>query len=260
MATGTRSATRWEPIADDATLPSGRLRWRTALREASFIAAAALLYSLVRGLTDDRVDAAFANAERVISLERWLGIFVEADLQRVALRGDGVIDVVNAIYIAYWPIVFGTLLWLLVRHPAVYPLYRNALLASGALSLAVFALYPLAPPRFLPEHGFVDTIARESEGYRSFNASALVNEYAAMPSLHFGWVLLLAIAVATLVRSRIVRASAVVTPVVMLAAIVLTGNHFIIDGIVGGVVVLAGLWTALLLRRRFGGGAHSGLW
>lgn len=79
------------------------------------------------------------------------------------------------------------MLWLLVRHPARYPLYRNALVASGALSLAVFALYPLAPPRFLQKYGFVDTIANELEGYRSFNTSALVNEYAAMSSLHFGW-------------------------------------------------------------------------
>lgn len=258
--TGTRSAARWEPVFDDAAPPPSRPRWQTALQEASFIAVAALLYSLVRGLTDDRVDAAFANAERVISFERWLGIFVEADLQRIALRGDAVVDFVNAIYIAYWPIVFGTLIWLLVRHPAVYPLYRNALLASGALSLAVFALYPLAPPRFLPEYGFVDTIARESEGYRSFNASALVNEYAAMPSLHFGWVLLLAIAVGTLARNRIARAGAVVTPGLMLAAIVLTGNHFFIDGVVGGAIVLAGLSIALLLRRRFGSGAHAGLW
>jgi hypothetical protein len=260
MATGARSMARSEPATSRSAPPEGGVQWRVVLREVSFIAAAALLYSLVRGRTDDRVEAAFDNAEQVISLERWLGIFIEADVQRFALRGESVVDLVNAIYISYWPIVFGALAWLLLRHPSRYPLYRNALLASGALSLVVFSLYPLAPPRFLPEYGFVDTIASESEGYRSFNASALVNEYAAMPSLHFGWVLLLAIAVVALVPNRAVRAVAVAVPVLMLAAIVLTGNHYLIDAAVGGVIVLAGLWIALALRRRFGGGARAGLW
>ena len=98
----------------------------------------------------------------------------------------------------------------------------------------IFALYPLAPPRFLPEHGFVDTIAANSAGYRDFNASALVNEYAAMPSLHVGWVLLVSIAIMNLVRSRAVRATAAVLPIAMFGAIVLTGNHYIVDGIAGG--------------------------
>jgi hypothetical protein len=229
--------------------PATRTRWLFIAREALLIAVAGLLYSLVRGLTDDRVEVAFANAERVIWLERRLGLFVEADLQRRALSSDLVVDLVNAIYISYWPIIVGTLLWLLIRRPASYPLFRTALLASGLLSLAVFALFPLAPPRFLPEYGFVDTIAAHSDGYRDFNASALVNEYAAMPSLHFGWVLLASIAIGALSRHRLARAVAVALPMLMLAAIVLTGNHYFVDAVVGGGVVLAGLWIALVLNR-----------
>lgn len=260
MPTGVRDMLRSDLVTTRLALPTGKLRWLIVLREVAFLIAAALLYSLVRGVTDDRVKAAFDNAERVISLERWLGIFVEADMQRVALQGEPVVAMVNAIYISYWPLVFGSLAWLLVWHPSRYPLFRNALLASGALSLMVFALFPLAPPRFLPEYGFVDTIASESEGYRSFNASALVNEYAAMPSLHFGWVLLLAIAVVTLADNRLVRAVAAAAPILMLTAIVLTGNHYIIDGVVGGVIVLGGLWIAVGLRRRFGAPSRAGLW
>lgn len=221
-----------------------------AARELVLVATAALLYSLVRGLTDDRVDMAFANAEQVIDIERRLGLFIEPDLQQWAVGSDVVVNLANAVYIAYWPIVIGTLVWLLVTRPAVYPLFRSALLASGALSLVVFALYPLAPPRFLPDHGFVDTIAAHSEGYREFNASALVNEYAAMPSLHFGWVLLASIAIGLVVRSRWLRLGAATLPVLMLASIVLTGNHYVVDAIVGGAVVLAGLGIALLLRDR----------
>ena len=136
-----------------------RSRWLVALRELAFISAAALLYSLVRGLTDDRVQTAFGNAERVISFERSLGLFVEADLQHAVLRNDVMMDGLNAVYIAFWPAVLGALAWLLVRHPVVYPLYRNAMLASGVLTLVVFAAFPLAPPRFLSEYGFIDTIA-----------------------------------------------------------------------------------------------------
>jgi hypothetical protein len=227
-----------------------RSRWLVVIRETVFIAAAALFYSLVRGLTDDRVPAAFDNAERVISFERSVDLFAEADLQRIVLRTDPVIDVVNAIYIAYWPLIFGTLAWLLVCRPVAYPFYRNALLASGALTLGVFAVFPLAPPRFLPDHGFVDTIAGNSAGYREFTASALVNEYAAMPSLHFGWTLLVAVAVVTLVPNIAIRAAAGVIPALMFAAIVLTGNHYIIDGLVGSAVVLAGLGVAAAIRSR----------
>ena len=175
-------------------------RWRTAVREVAFITAAALLYTLVRGLTDERVPVAFANADAVISFERDLGIFVEPGLQAAVLEAEFVVDVVNAVYIGYWPIVVGALVWVLLRHPGHYPLYRNAVLTSAAVSLVIFALYPLAPPRFLPEHGFVDTIAANSPGYRDFNASALVNEYAAMPSLHLGWVLLVSIAIINVTR------------------------------------------------------------
>ena len=228
-------------------------RWRTTLQEMAFITAAALLYTLVRGLTDDRVPVAFAHADAVISFERDLGIFVEPGLQATALERELVIDVVNAVYIAYWPIVVGALVWVMLRHPGHYPLYRNAVLTSGAASLVIFALYPLAPPRFLPEHGFVDTIAANSAGYRDFNASALVNEYAAMPSLHVGWVLLVSIAIIKLGRSRAVRAAAAVLPVAMFGATVLTGNHYVVDGIAGGLVVLLGLATARTLRRRHAG-------
>ncbi len=229
-----------------------RRRWRTTVQEVAFIAAAALLYTLVRGLTDDRIPTAFTNADEVIAFERALAIFVEPDLQAAVLEREFLVDVANAVYIAYWPIVVGTLGWVLLRHPGHYPLYRNAVLTSGAVSLAIFALYPLAPPRFLPEHGFVDTIAANSAGYRDFNASALVNEYAAMPSLHLGWILLVSIAIMNLVPSRAVRATAAIPPVAMFAAIVLTGNHYIVDGIAGGAVVLLGLAIARAVRRRHG--------
>ncbi|HEX6336281.1 MAG TPA: phosphatase PAP2 family protein [Jiangellaceae bacterium] len=243
------------PTTPDGGRPRGGGRRRLApiIRELVLVGTAALLYSLVRGLTDDRVGLAFANAERLMSFEQWLGIFVEPRLQSWAVASDIVVNVANAIYILYWPIIVGTLVWLVARRPEAYRFYRNALLASGGFSLAVFALYPLAPPRFMPDHGFVDTIAAHSEGYREFNASALVNEYAAMPSLHFGWVLLAGIAIYRLVDHRLARAVGVALPVLMLSAIVLTGNHYLMDAVVGGGVVVSGLGIAGLFARRVAG-------
>jgi hypothetical protein len=231
--------------------------WRSLTREVVLIGVGGLLYSLVRGLSDDRVAQALANAESLIEFERRLGIHIEPGLQAAVVDHQWAVDVANAVYIAYWPIVFGTAAWLLIAHRPVFALYRNALLISGALGLVAFASFPLAPPRFLD--GFVDTIAAESDGYRRFNASALVNEYAAMPSLHFGWVLLVGIAIASLAGHRMVRAVGMALPVLMLAAIVLTGNHFLLDAAVGGVVVLAGLAIARWLRTRFGS-PSSELW
>lgn len=247
--------TSTEEIRDDpgagprwlAGRPAGR-RWTAIAGEAAFIVTAWLLYSLVRGLSDGQVGRAFTNADSVITAERALGMFVEPDIQGAAL-GSVLIDLANAVYSAFWPIVIGVLGWLLIWHPHQYRLYRNALVVSGGLSLVVFALYPLAPPRFLPEHGFVDTIAVYSEVYAGFSASALVNDYAAMPSLHVGWVLLMSVAVWSVARWRAARITAGVVPLLMFAATLLTANHYIIDGLAGGLVIGFGLATAKGLRN-----------
>ncbi|NEE00351.1 phosphatase PAP2 family protein [Phytoactinopolyspora halotolerans] len=235
-------------------------RAQRVVREVVLILTAALLYSLVRGMTDDRVGLAFDNAERLISFQQSIGLFVEPDIQSWVVGHDAVINVINAIYIAgYWPVLVGTLVWLLLRHPDRYPLYRNALLASGAITLVIFALFPLAPPRFLPEYGFVDTVSDNSSAYRDFSASPFVNEYAAMPSLHFGWILLLGIAWTTVGRSAMAKVFGATMPVLMFLAIVLTGNHYILDGIVGGTVVLLGLVVAVGVEhvKAVRSGAHA---
>lgn len=222
----------------------------TAAKEIAFLLAAALLYTLVRGLTSDRVDAAFRHAEDVIAFERSLGIDVETDLQGLILDHEWAIDAANGFYIyGYWPVFVLTLVWLIARRPAAYPFYRNALLASGAFSLVIFAFYPLSPPRFLPWHGFVDTISLAAPTYREMNSPTFVNEYAAMPSLHFGWILLLGIAWVALSRVLVVRIAGATMPLLMFAAIVLTGNHYVVDAVVGGGVVVAGIGVAVLIER-----------
>lgn len=211
-------------------------------REAGLIASGIILYFLVRGLIDGRVTVAFRNADQVVGFERRTGIFVEPQLQAVTTDHHWLIETLNAIYIyGHWPVVIITLAWLLLRHRDEYARFRNAILISGAIGLVIFAVFPVAPPRFLPEFGFIDTVTENSSAYRVLQPPAFVNQYAAVPSLHFGWNLLMGIAWASLAGSAAARLFGLVMPVLMLAAIVLTANHYLVDGIAGGTIALIGL-------------------
>jgi membrane-associated phospholipid phosphatase len=124
---------------------------------------------------------------------------------------------------------------------------RNAFLISGAIGLVCFALFPVAPPRLLDE-GWVDTVTERSEAYRVLQPPVFVNQYAAMPSLHVGWDLLIGISLVRLARRRTVKALGVVLPAAMFLATVLTANHYIIDGAAGAALALGALWAAYRLR------------
>ncbi|MFI6674333.1 phosphatase PAP2 family protein [Kribbella sp. NPDC050470] len=213
--------------------------------EVALITTAIVLYFVVRGLIHTRIDAAFRNAEYVVELERLGGFFVEPELQ-AAIAGHGwLVDAVSYFYIyGHWPVVVVTVLWLLIRHRDAYRTFRNAILISGGIGLVIFATFPVAPPRFLPSYGFVDTVTEQTSAYRVLQPPAFVNQYAAVPSLHFGWNLLMGIAIAALAGSWVMRLFGWLMPLAMLASIVLTANHYVFDGLAGGVIALLGLLIA----------------
>ena len=221
----------------------------TLLRQIGIIAVAVFLYFFVRGLVDGREADAYRHADWLISLEQRLGFFWEPALQEFALDVDFVGTVANWIYIwAHWPVIAVTLPWLAVRHGPAYVTYRNALLLSGAVGLVIFTLFPMAPPRFMDAHGFVDTITLHSNSYRVLQPPSLVNQYAAMPSLHCGWDLLMGIAIARHAPRRL-RWIGYALPVAMVLAVVLTANHYLLDAVAGMTLVLAALWTLHAVRR-----------
>ena len=122
---------------------------------------------------------------------------------------------------------------------------------SGAIALFFYVTFPTAPPRLLPEQlgfGFVDTIVNQYEESRPLTPTWFVNEYAAFPSMHIGWNLLVGIAVWMATKNPFVRAFAVVMPIAMFTDIVLTANHYFIDAFAGAAVMLAGLGIALAGR------------
>ncbi len=228
---------------------SGR-RWQIA-REVALVGTGVFLYFFVRGLMDAKANVAIEHALRIIELEQALGLFREPAMQRRIMDHDWMITLQNWIYIfGHWPVVVGTLIWLVWRHPDHYGRWRNAMLISGLIGIAVFALYPVAPPRLMPGYGFFDSVTARSNAYRVLQPPSLTNPYAAVPSLHFGWNLLMGIAWVRLSHHWAGKVFGVLMPPLMFLAIILTANHFIVDGIAGGTVALFGLAVAFLLHRK----------
>ena len=219
-------------------------------REAVLVTVAILLYFGIRNLTAGSADAAFANADRLVSLEGALGVDWERRLQAATLSSDELVTLANWVYIwGHWPVILGVAILLYLIRPTHYYILRNAMFVSGFIGFAFFALFPVAPPRLL-EVGLVDTVTERSQAYRALQPPGLTNQYAAFPSLHAGWNLLVGIVVAMAVASVALRIVAATLPVAMALAVVVTGNHFVIDVAAGLVVVLIGLAAALVLQSR----------
>jgi len=209
---------------------------------------AVAVYFAVRSLTEGAAATARHNADLVIGLERSLGMFVERDVQRFALQFDGVQAAANTIYIWFhWPVIVGVLVWLAWRRPHAYPVYRDALLVSGLIGMVIVATFPMAPPR-LTDLGFLDTVTAHSNAYRVLQPPSFTNQYAAMPSFHVGWDLLMGIALVRESNRRWVRAVGFALPSLMLVTVVVTGNHFILDAVVGDAIVLATLAAVRYVR------------
>ncbi len=227
-----------------------RSQWLMVSKELSVMFLAALAYFAVRGLTEGSKADALTNAYRIEDFERWLGILVEPELQNWITHSTLLVNLVNWTYIwAHWPLIAVVAGWLILRHPEQYRLTRSAFLISGGLGLVVFATFPVAPPR-LTDLDVVDTVTENSRAYRILQPPAFTNQYAAMPSLHFGWNLLIGIAIFRVAGRMWVKTLAVLIPVAMGTAVVLTANHYILDAVAGALFALAGLWLAQLLRQR----------
>ncbi len=228
-----------------------RLTSRIGLTEVVVVVVAFLIYFGIRGAVVDRAGEAMVRGFSVIALEQRLGIYWELEMQSWIIDNYWTIKVVNWVYFwAHMPFIILFAVWLYVRHRATYALTRNAFLASGAIGVIIYALFPVAPPRLIPFGGFVDTMAVfDRVGYQAQEVRAFVNPLAAIPSLHFGWCVLMGWAIFRVTTNPLLRAWAVAWPILMFFAIVMTGNHFIIDAVAGGVVSVGGLGVAFLIER-----------
>ena len=219
--------------------------------ELTLVALAFLFYFLVRGSAVDRTSEALSRGFRILDLEREAGFAWELQLQTLILGKGFLIQLFNGIY--FWldfPLIILVGLWLYFRHRRQYTLTRDAMLISGGIALIIYHLFPVAPPRFLSDFGFVDTMAMYSNlSYQAQSTAPFVNPYAAVPSLHVGWPVLLAAGVIAATRIKPIWLLVALLPVAQFFAVVFTANHFIFDAIVGVCVALLGLAAALFMQK-----------
>lgn len=222
------------------------------VREVLLVTFAMLVYFGIRNLTVGSADVAADNAERLLRAEQALGIAWEDEAQDLVDGSDRLVTFVNWVYIwGHWPVILTTAVALYLLRPERYFLLRNAMFLSGAIGFAFFAFFPVAPPRLLGL-GLADTVTERSDAYRALQPPGLTNQYAAFPSLHFGWNLLLGIVVVLATTLLVIRALALLLPLAMGFAVVATANHFVIDVAGGLVVVLVALAVVVLRGRRRG--------
>lgn len=224
---------------------------RYGISEALVVIVAFLIYFSVRSMVVGRAGEAMVRAFNLIELEQQLRIYWELRMQAWILDSYWAIKAMNWVYFwGHMPLVALLAVWLFTFHRHAYYRTRNAFLASGAIGVVIYWWFPVAPPRLVPFAGFIDTMAAfDRFGYNAQETQAFVNPFAAVPSLHFGWALLLGAVVAWVGRHPLALAFGIAWPVAMFFAIVMTGNHFILDAVLGGIVSFAGFAIALALER-----------
>jgi membrane-associated phospholipid phosphatase len=220
------------------------------LGQAGLVTLGVFVYFSVRGLTETSEAVAVDHARDIVGLERDLGIAAEGELQALVAPSAALATLANWIYIwGHWPVIIATMVWLAWRHRPVFLRLRDAMLVSGALGMLIFVSYPVAPPR-LAGLGLVDTVTESSTAYRVLQPPGFVNQYAAMPSLHSGWDLLVGISIVTAASTVLVKGVGWALPVMMALAVVATANHYLLDVVAGVLLVLLGHAVALRLERR----------
>jgi len=231
-------------------LPRG---WLDALRQVSLFLAAYLAYRLVRGLVAGDANEAFAHARELLELERTLHVFVEPSIQAWASGSHFVLVLTSWLYVnSQTTITVAALLYIYLRHNSRFYFVRNMFMIAMAVALVGYGVFPTAPPRFFPEWGFFDTVSAFTGVHLSHTSAlmtAVSNPYAAVPSMHVCFALMIGCTLSRLSKLRIVRALWLLYPLLMTFVIIVTANHFLIDAFLGVVTTAISWWGARWLAR-----------
>ena len=217
---------------------SDRPHW---LRELVLMGTVYLAYSGIRNLAPDQVGEAQSNARAILDAETVIGLDVEKSLNLfVSERAWLALPSIYYYATLHMLVTAAVMVWLYRRRPTHYAQARGVLLVMTMIALAGYWLYPLAPPRLMTNGGYVDTAVKfELWGYTPSEAVvSLSNQYAAMPSMHFGWALWVGVVLALLARTRVVRTLGVLYPIVTLVVIVVTANHFVLDAVAALIIFM----------------------
>lgn len=233
------------------SLPKG---WRDLVVQFVLLAIVLFAYQLGRGLADGGgVNVKFeaiGNAKDLVYVERQLGLYFEPSVQRWALSVPYLDDVLSWLYLnVQTTVTLGGLLWIYLFHNQRYYFVRNMFFTAFLLACLFYVVVPTAPPRLMPaEYGFHDSVESFS-GPRKFVWDAFANPYAAVPSMHIGFALMIGLSISSLVRSKWARAFWLAYPAAILFVVVATGNHFWLDAAAGALVAAVGAAAATGLAR-----------
>ncbi len=207
------------------------------------------LYELARGLVVSDTAEAHRHGLQLVALERSLHLFLEANVQHAARALPGLTSLLGTAYLTlHLAVTAAVLLWIHQRRPTAFPFVRTTLLLASGLALVGFLVYPTAPPR-LAGIGIADTV---SNGHIDLNkglVSSLYNPYAAVPSMHIGYALIVAASLFHYGRRQLVRAFGALYPPFVLLVVVATGNHFFFDAATGALVALLAAAAAAILTQ-----------
>ncbi|TWH03212.1 PAP2 superfamily protein [Nocardioides sp. J9] len=226
------------------------------LVEMGVLVALFTAYNAIRAVWGDDPAAAFGHARGVLRIEGDLFSLVELPLNEWIL-GLPALAVATCYFYALMHYAMTPLVLLVSRRHGGWHYWRGywALVLASAIALVGYALLPTAPPRLMPELGTVDVMAHFSEyGWWGSAASAprglgdATNQFAAMPSLHFGWSLWCAVQMWGLGRTWW-RVAAVAYPTLQVFAVLATANHFVLDVVAGGACVVTAYLVVELVGR-----------
>jgi len=229
-------------------LPRG---WPDFLLQLGLFALVDVLYEISRTFAKGDLAPAFVHARDVVSVEQWLGIFNEREIQSWALSKPLVLDVANLTYFhAHFGVTTLFLFWLYLRRNSHYYFVRNIVFASMGIALAGYFFFPTAPPRMLTDLGFTDTLEKFAEiNHDSGLVAALSNPFAAVPSVHTAFALIIGTSCFFLVRRPALRVTWLLYPALIVFSIVATANHFWLDAILGAFLAAVAVAVACLIER-----------
>jgi membrane-associated phospholipid phosphatase len=250
-------------VYSDEILPHG---WLDVARQLALFAAAYGAYELVRGLLASTISSykPFGDATRIIDLERTLHVFAEPQIQAWATgHAHWLLDVADWTYLnAHFVLTVGVLAFIYLRRNDSFYFVRNMFMIAMLIALVGYSIYPTAPPRLMPQWGFTDAIQQFTGVTVEHGASgALLNAYAAVPSMHVCFALMVGIPMSRLVRTRVARMLWRIYPAYIAFVVVVTGNHYFTDVALGAMTasVSAVLAKTLLARARPDAWAFAGV-
>jgi hypothetical protein len=224
-------------------LPHGVLdaAWQIGLFLIAYYA-----YRIVRGAVDGKAALSFDHGRDIIAIERATGTFFEPALQDWATANQWISDFASYMYVnSHFTVTIAALVFIYLFHNSHFYFVRNMFVVAMLIALVGYVLFPTAPPRFFPEWGFTDSVARFTGiPSESVAVDALFNPFAAVPSMHVGFALILGWPLAKLVRWRPAKVFWFFYPFLVTFVVIVTGNHYWLDAFLGALTAAAAAWVS----------------